>query len=259
MAEAIQSATIKQPAPKTGKAPGQHDDATEGTATNQVNRGTTSTGTGDTGIAATKGEQAKGRAAQGDTPDHWPAPGDQPTTTIAVPTKPDTAARDPNRGTNPPPPPPPPPPGGGPPGRRRRRGGPQWWLRNVRKSDVAASKRGYQVYVLKDAYGKVLYVGKSGGAGGLDPMNWENRVRAHVNDPSKKEWIGEVDRISVTCELNEMEAFALEEHLIHATSATNKNISPGEFTTRFPEADLAKNSETASRRATFNFETDIVP
>ena len=28
MAEAIQSATVKQPAPKAGKAPGQHDDAT---------------------------------------------------------------------------------------------------------------------------------------------------------------------------------------------------------------------------------------
>jgi hypothetical protein len=207
MAEAIQSATVKQPPAKDTKTKPQLGDATEDTAADKTNRGTSDTGTKGTGTAGTN-KQAKATVQSA---------------------------------------------------RRGRRGGPQWWLRNVRDSDLAASKRGYQVYVLKDAYGEVLYVGKSGGAGGQHPQNWENRVREHIKDSTKKEWIGEVDKISVTHELSEMEAFALEQHLIRQTTATNKNISPGEFTTRFPEADLSKNAESASRRPTSDFDTDIVP
>jgi hypothetical protein len=77
-------------------------------------------------------------------------------------------------------------------------GKPQWWLRNVRRGDVARSQRGYQVYVVKDRNGKVLYVGKSGGAGGKEPGTWIDRVRAHIKDSSKRDWIGEVDQITVT-------------------------------------------------------------
>ncbi len=229
----------------TAKPPAE--DADRATA----DKGTTAKGTDTpaTKVGATNdsGGKAKGQKT---TDDYFPKP-DDPAATAAPPTKkPDTAARDPNRGTTTPPPPPP---------RRRRRVGPQWWLRNVRHSDIDASKRGYQVYVMKDAYGTVLYVGKSGGAGGVAPQSWEDRVRAHIDDPTKKEWIGEVDHISVTSDLSEMEAFALEQSLISQTKATNKNISPGEFTTRFPQGDLSANAQAASRCPTFGFDTDIVP
>ena len=134
----------------------------------------------------------------------------------------------------------------------------QWWLRNVRPSDVARSQRGYQVYVLKDRNGKVLYVGKSGGSSGQNPDTWVDRVRARIKDSTKRDWIGEVDRITVTSDLTEMEAFAHEENLINLNKTTTHNISPGEFTTRFPGASLSDNARSAGGKPTFNFETDIV-
>jgi hypothetical protein len=143
--------------------------------------------------------------------------------------------------------------------RGMRGGKPQWWLRNVKASDVTKSTKGYQVYVLRDVEGNVLYVGKSGGAGGVSPQNWLDRVRKHIVDADKKEWIGTVDSITVTSELTEMEAFGLEEGLIDVTKATNHNISKGEFTTRFPMADQAANLQSALKKPTFVFETDIVP
>jgi hypothetical protein len=83
-------------------------------------------------------------------------------------------------------------------------------------------------------------------------------VRAHIKDTSKAEWIGEVDKITVTAELSEMEAFALEEDLIHQTATTNKNISQGEFSVRFRGADRAENVRSAVKMPTFEFEVDIV-
>jgi RHS repeat-associated protein len=141
---------------------------------------------------------------------------------------------------------------------RLKSGQSQWWFRNVRESQIRGSTKGYQVYVLKDSKGTVLYVGKSGGAGGKDPQNWLARVRAHIKDTSKAEWIGEVDKITVTAELSEMEAFALEEDLIHQTATTNKNISQGEFSVRFRGADRAENVRSAVKMPTFEFEVDIV-
>ncbi|MFI7598296.1 SpvB/TcaC N-terminal domain-containing protein [Actinoplanes sp. NPDC049681] len=137
-------------------------------------------------------------------------------------------------------------------------GKPQWWLRNVRRGDLARSQRGYQVYVLKDRNGKVLYVGKSGGAGGKDPGTWVDRVRAHIRDTTKRDWIGEVDQITVTSDLTEMESFAMEENLISLNKSTAHNISPGEFTTRFPGSSLADNASSAAGKPTVTFETDIV-
>jgi hypothetical protein len=112
---------------------------------------------------------------------------------------------------------------------------------------------------MKDLKGEVLYVGKSGGAGGENPQNWEARIREHIRNPAKKEWIGAVDQISVTSGLNEMEAFALEEQLIAEHKATSHNIDPGEFTKRFPQGNLSANAQSAARKPTFNFKTDIVP
>jgi RHS repeat-associated protein len=141
---------------------------------------------------------------------------------------------------------------------RMTSGRPQWWLRNVRASQVTASTKGYQVYVLKDSKGVVLYVGKSGGAAGLKPANWLTRVRAHIKDVTKRDWIGEVDQITVTSELTEMEAFALEEELISQTAITNKNISQGEFSVRFQGADRVDNVRSAMTKPTNTFLTDIV-
>jgi Uri superfamily endonuclease len=137
----------------------------------------------------------------------------------------------------------------------------QWWLKksSTLKADLQASKKGYQVYVLKDSKGNVLYVGKSGGASGVKPDSWEDRIRKHINDSTKKEWIGEVDQISVTSGLTEMEAFAAEEDLIRKTQTTNYNRDPGEFTKRFGQANLSANSQSAAKKPTFNFRTDIVP
>ncbi|MEW5926790.1 MAG: SpvB/TcaC N-terminal domain-containing protein [Gemmatimonadota bacterium] len=138
-------------------------------------------------------------------------------------------------------------------------GGPKWVLRNVKQSDVKASQRGYQVYVLRDRKGNVLYVGKSGGAGGKTPQSWVERVRAHIKDSTKKEWIGETNRISVTAELTEQEAFALEQELIAQHRATAHNVSAGEFSIRFPQSSLADNVQSAGRMPTYHFQTDIVP
>jgi hypothetical protein len=140
-------------------------------------------------------------------------------------------------------------------------GKPQWWIKKspTVQADLKASKQGYQVYMLKDSKGNVLYVGKSGGAGGLKPDSWEDRIRAHIKDVTKKDWIGEVDQISVTSQLTEMEAFAAEEDLISKHKVTSYNREPGEFTTRFPEGNLSANAQNAATKPTFNFQTDIVP
>jgi hypothetical protein len=138
----------------------------------------------------------------------------------------------------------------------------QWWLRNVRESHVSRSQRGHQVYVLKDRNGTVLYVGKSGGAGGKNPKTWLDRVRAHIKDSTKRDWIGEVDRIDVFAELTEQEPYALEYQLTNANAATAKNIknivTPDEYGALFPEGNLSANARSAAQKPMFSFETDIV-
>jgi RHS repeat-associated protein len=145
---------------------------------------------------------------------------------------------------------------------RMKTGQSQWWIHNTGKTagQLKASTKGYQVYVMKDPEGNVLYVGKGGGAEGVNPDTWMDRIRAHIKDPTKKEWIGMVDTITVTSDLTEMEAFAYEEDMIAQTRSTNKNLSPGEFTSRFGNkgGDLAANSASAAKKTTADFTSDIV-
>ncbi len=65
---------------------------------------------------------------------------------------------------------------------------------------------GTSVYVLNDASGNVLYVGKGGA---LD------RLRAHIRDPKKTQWFGEIHTVEVRgTALSNSEALALEQSLI---------------------------------------------
>jgi len=62
------------------------------------------------------------------------------------------------------------------------------------------------VYVLKDADGAVLYVGKGAT---LD------RLREHIKDPTKTQWFGEIAQVEVPATgLDNTQALALEESLI---------------------------------------------
>jgi hypothetical protein len=65
---------------------------------------------------------------------------------------------------------------------------------------------GTSVYVLKDAEGTVLYVGKG---------ETLNRLREHIKDKNKTQWFGEIERLEVWgTGLNNTQALALEESLI---------------------------------------------
>jgi hypothetical protein len=81
---------------------------------------------------------------------------------------------------------------------------------------------------------------------------------AHIKDSSKRDWIGEVDQITVISDLTEIESFAHGTNLISPNKSTVHNISPGEFTNRFPGSGLADNARSSARRPTVTFETEIV-
>ena len=67
-------------------------------------------------------------------------------------------------------------------------------------------KKGTSVYVLKDAKGNVLYVGEG---------NFFDRLRSHIADIDKTQWIGEIAKIEIYgTELSKKESLALEEDLI---------------------------------------------
>ncbi|HLG58313.1 MAG TPA: SpvB/TcaC N-terminal domain-containing protein [Vicinamibacterales bacterium] len=147
-------------------------------------------------------------------------------------------------------------------GERVPTGKSQWWFRNVRPGDIARSRRGYQTYVLKDRNGKVLYVGKGGGEGGKTPDNWMDRVRAHIKDSTKREWIGEVDRVDVYSDLTRQEAYALEFELTHANRSTVYNVknrfTPDEYGPLFPASELSTSARSAALKPRFTFDVDIV-
>lgn len=83
---------------------------------------------------------------------------------------------------------------------------------------------GTSVYVLKDAEGTVLYVGKG------DVLS---RLREHIKDPKKTEWFGEIDRVEVRgTGLNNSQALALEEDLIGQLKP-NHNIEKNPFKKEF--------------------------
>ena len=66
--------------------------------------------------------------------------------------------------------------------------------------------KGTCVYVLRDAEGTVLYVGKG------DVLD---RLRKHIADVDKTQWVGEIDRVAVHgTDLTNTQALALEEDLI---------------------------------------------
>ena len=65
---------------------------------------------------------------------------------------------------------------------------------------------GTSVYVLNDAGGTVLYVGKG---------ETLNRLREHIKDPKKTQWFGEISQVEVRATgLNNTQALALEQDLI---------------------------------------------
>ena len=65
---------------------------------------------------------------------------------------------------------------------------------------------GTSVYVLKDAEGTVLYVGKG------DALD---RLREHIKDPKKTQWFGEIAQVEVPATgLTNTQALALEEDLV---------------------------------------------
>jgi hypothetical protein len=112
------------------------------------------------------------------------------------------------------------------------------------RAEIARSKLGYQVYEYRNRQGELLYVGKSGGAGGEKVGDWSGRLK---QDHIRKEWIGEAPTVTVTSELSEQEAFALEEVLI---PQAKYNIAPGEYSRRFPQGNLAGSARDASRYGT---------
>ncbi len=66
--------------------------------------------------------------------------------------------------------------------------------------------KGTSVYVLKDADGGVLYIGKG------DTID---RLRKHITDPNKTQWFGEISKVEVKgTGLTNTQALALEESLI---------------------------------------------
>jgi excinuclease UvrABC nuclease subunit len=78
---------------------------------------------------------------------------------------------------------------------------------------------GTSVYVLKDAQGTVLYVGEG---------NVFERLRAHLSDPGKTPWFGEIAQIEVRgTGLTKKQSLALEEDLIHQLQPLhNKQMTP---------------------------------
>lgn len=140
---------------------------------------------------------------------------------------------------------------------RRRIGRSQFWI-EATTADLRASQRQYQVYILRDRRGRVLYIGKAGGADGMRPNNWIHRLRAHVADTTKGDWIESIDTVTVRSDLTEMEAFAEEENLIAQTKIDNTNILPGDFSTRFPGSGFAENVRSASSQPVHTFNIDIV-
>jgi RHS repeat-associated protein len=100
------------------------------------------------------------------------------------------------------------------------------------------SLKGTGVYVLKDAKGHVLYVGEG---------NVLDRLRAHISDPKKTPWFGEIARVEVHgSELLKKESLALEEDLIQQLEPLhNEQLKPFEdaFPGQLRGADLPRSQQ----------------
>lgn len=79
--------------------------------------------------------------------------------------------------------------------------------------------QGTSVYVLRSSDGTVLYVGKGEAI---------NRLRAHIGDPKKTDWFGDIAGVEVRATgLNNTQALALEENLIGQMKPRyNKDLTP---------------------------------
>jgi RHS repeat-associated protein len=130
--------------------------------------------------------------------------------------------------------------------------GARYWIRGDPR-EMLNSLAGYQVYEYRDIHGQLLYVGKSGGAEGVNPITWIDRLkREHINEP----WIGLAHTVTVTFGLSEQEAFALEQILIPLTESNKKE---GEHSSRFPEASTSANAASASKQTMSTFRIDVAP
>jgi hypothetical protein len=149
--------------------------------------------------------------------------------------------------------------------------GAKWELLNVDKAEVAASKKGYQVYSYYTRDGRCIYVGRSGGAAEAKAAresakaleaptgasNWVDRGWSHIEKERRD--IAEAERIVVHAELTDSEAAALEHDLI-AELSPELNVKRGEFGSRAALGqDYAANVQSAQRRPTYRFETQILP
>jgi hypothetical protein len=105
---------------------------------------------------------------------------------------------------------------------------------------------GTSVYVLKDADGTVLYVGKGDAIA---------RLREHIKDPKKTQWFGEIDRLEVWATgLNNTQALALEESLIAQLEPLH-NVDQKPFQKEFGDAlAVGPNLPRAQRIMTFSLE-----
>jgi hypothetical protein len=117
------------------------------------------------------------------------------------------------------------------------------------KLDLAASQRGYQVYVLYDRKGEILYVGRAGEerrgtraddpSVGSQPVNdWEDRLREHVSHLGKQEWVGQIDRVEVMSDLDFQQHVALEHDLI-AQHKPQGNLIDGTADRQLEHTDVA--------------------
>ena len=129
--------------------------------------------------------------------------------------------------------------------------GARYWITG-NEASFAASKRGYHIYEYLDEESRLLYVGKSGGAEGVRPMNWTKRLQVdHINTS----WIGDARRVRITYDLTEQEMWALEEVLIPTSRA---NLKPGEYTARFG-GDVSANAASAIKRSHAEFAIEAMP
>jgi excinuclease UvrABC nuclease subunit len=102
------------------------------------------------------------------------------------------------------------------------------------------------VYVLKDAPGTVLYVGKG------DALT---RLREHIKDPKKTQWFGEIAHVEVWgTGLNNTKALALEEDLIGQLKPLH-NVDKNPFYTEFGNTmDVGPNLPPAQKVLKFSLE-----
>ncbi len=106
-----------------------------------------------------------------------------------------------------------------------------------KKEDFDAVK-GTSVYILKDNLGNVLYVGEGD--------VW-SRLRAHISDPEKTPWFGEIAQVEVKASgLTKKAAVALEQDLIGQLKPEhNKDRTP--YETNYPGELYGKDLPKAQR------------